>query len=97
MDKHVVLTGATGLGFAMGRMGLFPAPARTLPRQPPQRKLSGDDSPSDIGEGRIKVITVVEQDVGDESEIVVSKIWYGNGTPPLYIIVLRRIIINRFP
>ncbi len=66
-DKHAVLTAASGPGFAMGRMGLFPAPAKTVPR-PSQRKLSDDDSPSDIEEGRIKVITVVEQEVGDESE-----------------------------
>jgi hypothetical protein len=64
-DKHHILTEASGPGFAMGRPGLFP-PAKVIPKQP--WKMSRDESPSDIEEGRIKVITVVEQEVGDESE-----------------------------
>lgn len=64
-DKHIVLTEARGPGFAMGRLGLFP-PQKALTR--PQRNMNDDESPSDIEEGRIKVITVVEQEVGDESE-----------------------------
>ncbi len=66
-DKHAVLTEARGQGFGIGRVGLFPAPAKTISR-PSQRKMSAEDSPSDVEEGRIKVITVVEQEVGDESE-----------------------------
>jgi hypothetical protein len=46
-DKHAILTEARGPGFAMGRIGLFPAPAKTF-SQPTQRKISDDDSPSDI-------------------------------------------------
>lgn len=63
-DKHHILTEASGPGFATGRLGLFP-PSKVVTK--PQRKMSYD-SPSDIEEGRIKVTTVVEQEVGDESE-----------------------------
>jgi hypothetical protein len=64
-DKHHILTEASGPGIVMWRLGLFP-PSKVVTK--PQWKMSGDDSPSDIEEGRIKVITVVEQEVGNESE-----------------------------
>jgi hypothetical protein len=66
-DKHAIFTEARRPGFAIGRIGLFPAPAKTLSR-PTQRKIGDDNSLSDIEEGHIKVNTVVEQEVGDESE-----------------------------
>jgi hypothetical protein len=66
-DKHTYFTEARRPGFAMGCIGLFLAPAKTL-SWPTQRKMGDNNSPSGIEEGHIKIITVVEQEVGDESE-----------------------------